>query len=87
MTAFILNLAYLGKDNLPRAGGKGANLGELAGNGFPIPPGFVISTDACRLFFEAAAIDRMIGYVFLYIVIFGAYHLVFAWNAKSMKAK
>jgi hypothetical protein len=29
----------------------------------------------------------MIGYVFLYILIFGSYHLVFAWNTKSMKTK
>lgn len=28
------------------AGGKGANLGELLANGFPVPPGFVVSSHA-----------------------------------------
>lgn len=28
------------------AGGKGSNLGELAGAGFPVPRGFVITADA-----------------------------------------
>lgn len=30
----------------PRVGGKGANLGELTGGGFDVPPGFVITADA-----------------------------------------
>ena len=29
-------------------GGKGANLAEMARLGLPIPPGFTITTDACR---------------------------------------
>src|SRR6266702_5499401 len=29
-------------------GGKGANLAEMANLGLPVPPGFIISTDACR---------------------------------------
>jgi pyruvate, orthophosphate dikinase len=29
-------------------GGKGANLAEMARIGLPVPPGFTISTDACR---------------------------------------
>src|SRR5689334_8224525 len=28
------------------AGGKGANLGELVAGGFPVPDGFVVTTDA-----------------------------------------
>ncbi|HEY3120198.1 MAG TPA: PEP/pyruvate-binding domain-containing protein [Vicinamibacteria bacterium] len=40
------------------AGGKAANLGALAAAGFPVPPGFVVSAEACREFFEAAGIDR-----------------------------
>jgi pyruvate,water dikinase len=31
---------------VPSAGGKGANLGELASGGFPVPPAFVITADA-----------------------------------------
>ena len=32
--------------DVPRAGGKGANLGELTKAGFPVPPGFVLLADA-----------------------------------------
>jgi phosphoenolpyruvate synthase/pyruvate phosphate dikinase len=35
---------------LPEAGGKGANLGELTKAGFPVPPGFCVTTDAFRQF-------------------------------------
>jgi pyruvate,orthophosphate dikinase len=43
-------------------GGKGANLAEMTNAGLPVPPGFTISTDACRLYYEqgrrvAAAVD------------------------------
>src|SRR6201988_1055731 len=33
-------------------GGKGANLCEMAGLGLPVPPGFVVSTDACREYYR-----------------------------------
>jgi len=33
-------------------GGKGANLAEMTSLGLPIPPGFVISTDACLHFLD-----------------------------------
>ena len=33
------------KDQL---GGKGANLAEMTTLGLPVPPGFTITTDACR---------------------------------------
>ena len=31
-------------------GGKGANLAEMTSLGLPVPPGFTISTEVCRLF-------------------------------------
>jgi pyruvate,orthophosphate dikinase len=31
-------------------GGKGANLAEMTGLGLPVPPGFVITTEACRAY-------------------------------------
>ncbi len=34
-------------------GGKGANLHEMTRLGLPVPPGFTISTEACRLFMRA----------------------------------
>ena len=33
-------------------GGKGAGLAEMTNLGLPVPPGFTISTEACRFFFE-----------------------------------
>jgi pyruvate,water dikinase len=36
----------LGRDDVPRAGGKGANLGELTRAGLPVPSGFVLLADA-----------------------------------------
>ena len=33
-------------------GGKGANLAEMTNLGLPVPPGFTISTDACRAYLE-----------------------------------
>ena len=33
-------------------GGKGANLAEMGKLGFPVPPGFTISTLACELFYK-----------------------------------
>ncbi|MFQ5987398.1 MAG: pyruvate, phosphate dikinase [Dehalococcoidia bacterium] len=34
-------------------GGKGAHLAEMANAGFPVPPGFVISTEACNEYYAA----------------------------------
>src|SRR5206468_3331320 len=39
------------------AGGKGANLGELMRAGFPVPDGFVITTEAFRVAARAADVD------------------------------
>ena len=33
-------------------GGKGANLAEMKSLGFPVPPGFTISTKVCDLFYK-----------------------------------
>ena len=34
-------------------GGKGANLAEMARLGLPVPPGFTISTQMCKIFYES----------------------------------
>jgi len=41
------------KDQKDLLGGKGANLAEMTNLGLPVPPGFIISTDACRAYLEA----------------------------------
>ncbi len=37
-------------------GGKGANLAEMARIGLPVPPGFVVTTEACRAFMQAGEV-------------------------------
>ena len=45
-TTFVLELLQVGRGDPDRAGGKGASLGELIRAGFPVPPGFVVTTGA-----------------------------------------
>jgi pyruvate,orthophosphate dikinase len=40
------------KDLKDLLGGKGANLAEMTNLGLPVPPGFVITTDACRYYLQ-----------------------------------
>jgi rifampicin phosphotransferase len=44
--ALVVDLTLLGAGDLDYGGGKAANLGELLRAGFPVPPGFVITTTA-----------------------------------------
>src|SRR5690242_20300232 len=37
-------------------GGKGANLAEMTNLGLPVPPGFIITTDACRYYLQNGAL-------------------------------
>jgi len=57
--AFVQTIAWfreLGKDSIPIAGGKGANLGEMFKSGFPVPPGFVVTAQAYFEFIRSAGI-------------------------------
>nr|WP_188190326.1 PEP/pyruvate-binding domain-containing protein [Nonomuraea sp. SYSU D8015] len=42
----VAPLDAFGRGDLAMAGGKGANLGELVRSGFPVPGGFVVTTNA-----------------------------------------
>ena len=42
----VIDLAAVDATDLPWVGGKAANLGELINAGFPVPPGFVVTTAA-----------------------------------------
>jgi len=48
-SVLVADLAQLGAQDLARDGGKAANLGESLRAGFPVPPGFVITTTAYDL--------------------------------------
>src|SRR6201989_1957034 len=41
------------KDQKELLGGKGANLAEMTNLGLPVPPGFTITTEACRSYLAA----------------------------------
>jgi pyruvate,orthophosphate dikinase len=45
---YVYNFSEGNKDLKDLLGGKGANLGEMTGLGLPVPPGFTITTEACR---------------------------------------
>ena len=60
-TAIIAPLADLSRGDLERAGGKGANLGELVRAGFPVPPGFVVTTAAYDRFVAENSLNDVIA--------------------------
>jgi pyruvate,water dikinase len=49
----VLWFEELSRKSLAEAGGKGANLGEMTSAGFPIPPGFVITSGSYSKHLEA----------------------------------
>jgi rifampicin phosphotransferase len=48
------------RDDVELAGGKGANLGELMQAGFPVPDGFIVSTEAYATAVEQAGLAAVI---------------------------
>lgn len=53
MTKFVYDFSEGDKDQKDLLGGKGANLAEMTKLGLPVPPGFTISTEACREYLVA----------------------------------
>jgi pyruvate, orthophosphate dikinase len=53
MTRYIYGFAEGNKDQKELLGGKGANLAEMTNLGLPVPPGFTITTEACRSYLSA----------------------------------
>ncbi|GAB2760043.1 pyruvate, phosphate dikinase [Nocardioides pakistanensis] len=52
MTQYVYGFEEGSKDQKDLLGGKGANLAEMTNLGLPVPPGFTISTEACRAYLE-----------------------------------
>jgi pyruvate,orthophosphate dikinase len=50
MVTYVYDFSEGNKDQKDLLGGKGANLAEMTRLGLPVPPGFTISTEACREF-------------------------------------
>jgi pyruvate,orthophosphate dikinase len=47
---YVYDFSEGNKDLKDLLGGKGANLAEMTNLGLPVPPGFTITTDACRTY-------------------------------------
>jgi rifampicin phosphotransferase len=58
--SYIRPLDTVGRDDVDLAGGKGANLGELVGAGLPVPPGFVLTTEAYQAHVQANELSQQI---------------------------
>jgi pyruvate,orthophosphate dikinase len=57
---FVYDFAEGNKDLKDLLGGKGANLAEMTRMGLPVPPGFIITTEACRTYLaDGSAPDGM----------------------------
>ena len=55
---YVFDFSEGDKDQKDLLGGKGANLAEMVKLGLPVPPGFTITTEACRAYLDAARCPR-----------------------------
>ncbi|MFF7677301.1 pyruvate, phosphate dikinase [Actinacidiphila glaucinigra] len=55
MQKFVYDFTEGNKDLKDLLGGKGANLAEMTNLGLPVPPGFTITTEACKVYLESGA--------------------------------
>ena len=56
MPKYVYRFSEGDKDQKDLLGGKGANLAEMTRLGLPVPPGFTITTDACRAYLRDGAV-------------------------------
>ena len=56
----ILGFNEIGKEDVIKAGGKGANLGEMVSAGINVPKGFVITADAYKEFLRINSLNELL---------------------------
>jgi pyruvate,orthophosphate dikinase len=65
VTKLVYDFTEGNKDLKDLLGGKGANLAEMTNLGLPVPPGFVITTEACRFYLQSGGtpegLDEEVG--------------------------
>ena len=65
MTKFVYDFTEGDRTMVDLLGGKGANLAEMSRLGLPVPPGFIITTEACRAYLltgrEPAGLGPQVG--------------------------
>ncbi|MBU2559412.1 phosphoenolpyruvate synthase, partial [archaeon] len=66
MEVLTVDIAWfedLRKEDVGIAGGKGANLGEMTNVGLPIPPGFVVTSEAYKRFLDESGLRPRVNSV------------------------
>ncbi len=58
MPKLVYDFTEGNKDLKDLLGGKGANLAEMTNLGLPVPPGFIITTEACRYYLEHGSVPE-----------------------------
>ena len=61
MPKLVYDFTEGNKDLKDLLGGKGANLAEMTNLGLPVPPGFIITTDACRYYLERGTVPASLA--------------------------
>jgi pyruvate,water dikinase len=56
-----MNIKNIGVNDIPIAGGKAANLGELTSAGFDVPPGFVLTIESYDYYLKSNGLQSLIG--------------------------
>ncbi|GHH87023.1 pyruvate, phosphate dikinase [Streptomyces sulfonofaciens] len=60
-TKYVYDFTEGNKDLKDLLGGKGANLAEMTNLGLPVPPGFTITTEACRVYLESGEVPEALN--------------------------
>ncbi|MDT0386155.1 pyruvate, phosphate dikinase [Streptomyces dubilierae] len=55
MVRYVYDFTEGGRDMADLLGGKGSNLAEMTRLGLPVPPGFTLTTEVCRVFLETGS--------------------------------
>ena len=58
MVKYVYSFTEGNKDMKDLLGGKGANLAEMTSLGLPVPPGFTITTEACKEYLKRGAVPE-----------------------------
>ena len=61
MVKYVYDFSEGDKSMKDLLGGKGANLAEMTKLGLPVPPGFTISTEACRAYLKESTVPESLA--------------------------
>ena len=61
MVKYVYDFSEGDKSMKDLLGGKGANLAEMTKLGLPVPPGFTITTEACRAYLKESAVPETLA--------------------------